>query len=372
MASVVSALSRIREYVGVTVVDLLLEDLRAALTGEAEIPPQNLIADVKFLGELYNYQMFEANVILDTLYMFILHSQANDPPYETFRIRLVCTLLETCGPYFDTASARRRLDRFLVYLQRYVLQKGIRLPVDVEYMLADTLELVRPNLKWPKTYEEACERVKKIESMKAVALPGDERLWKIEKQVEEDDDSDDDDDSSVSETTKESEDNQKKEQEDRRMRFEALEVDKELQKIIQESLNERKNVRPKPIPNPHALLKEAGIQRPKQPPTNVTPSPLGDAVKFTLLVRKGKQKAKEIIIPKENVNAFAKFQQQQGAQPLRSSQSEDEMADVKNFILNNVSSNQEPQRNFNKEYGISKFAQRTGRINKPLRKQSRS
>ena len=46
--------------------------------------------------------------------------------------RLVCTLLGTCGQYFSRGSVRRKLDRFLVYFQRYLLAKP-ELPLDVEF-----------------------------------------------------------------------------------------------------------------------------------------------------------------------------------------------------------------------------------------------
>lgn len=40
-----------------------------------------------------------------------------DPPEHLFRIRLVCTLLDTCGQYFDRGTSKKRLDCFLVYFQ---------------------------------------------------------------------------------------------------------------------------------------------------------------------------------------------------------------------------------------------------------------
>lgn len=68
-------------------------------------------------------------------------------------------MLETAGPYFETAVDRKRLDRFLLYLQWYILKKNTRLPVDLEFQLADTLDAIRPRLKWPQTFQEADERV---------------------------------------------------------------------------------------------------------------------------------------------------------------------------------------------------------------------
>lgn len=57
-----------------------------------------------------------------------------DPPADCFRIRMIITLLETCGHYFDRGSSKRKLDRFLVHFQRYILSKGA-LPLDIEFDL---------------------------------------------------------------------------------------------------------------------------------------------------------------------------------------------------------------------------------------------
>lgn len=40
-----------------------------------------------------------------------------DPPDHLFRIRLVCTLLDTCGHFFDRGNSKKRLDCFLIYFQ---------------------------------------------------------------------------------------------------------------------------------------------------------------------------------------------------------------------------------------------------------------
>lgn len=40
-----------------------------------------------------------------------------DMPDDFFRIRLVCTLLETCGACFDRGAAKKKLDFFLTFFQ---------------------------------------------------------------------------------------------------------------------------------------------------------------------------------------------------------------------------------------------------------------
>jgi hypothetical protein len=63
-----------------------------------------------------------------------------DPPEDFFRIRMIIILLQTCGHYFDRGSSKRKLDKFLLYFQRYVLNKG-PLPLDVEFEVQVSLPL---------------------------------------------------------------------------------------------------------------------------------------------------------------------------------------------------------------------------------------
>ena len=49
--------------------------------------------------------------------MHFLDPYSLDPHDNYFRIRLICTLLETCGQYFDHGSSRKRLDNFFIFFQ---------------------------------------------------------------------------------------------------------------------------------------------------------------------------------------------------------------------------------------------------------------
>ena len=42
---------------------------------------------------------------------------AFDPPDDFFRIRLVATVLETCGMFFNRGAAGKKLDYFLSFFQ---------------------------------------------------------------------------------------------------------------------------------------------------------------------------------------------------------------------------------------------------------------
>ena len=57
------------------------------------------------------------------------------------RLRLVCTLLDTCGAFFCKGKAGRRLDRFLAFFQRYLLAKPT-LPLDIDFDVQVSLEVM--------------------------------------------------------------------------------------------------------------------------------------------------------------------------------------------------------------------------------------
>jgi hypothetical protein len=69
--------------------------------------------------------------------------------FTVCRVRLVCTLLETCGSFFCKGKAGRRLDRFLAYFQRYLLAKPpLPLDIDFDVQVCNLLAGTRRNLSF--------------------------------------------------------------------------------------------------------------------------------------------------------------------------------------------------------------------------------
>ncbi|XP_077976967.1 regulator of nonsense transcripts 2-like isoform X2 [Glandiceps talaboti] len=179
VASLLAGLVPYHEEVGIQVVDGVLEEIRLGMEINHPKYNQRRVSIVKFLGELYNYRMVESSVIFKELYSFITFgvnlegpSTPIDPPEHLFRLRLVCTLLDTCGQYFDRGSSKKKLDCFFVYFQRYIwYKKQLELwnpdthpfPIDVEYMVSDTLEALRPKMKPPSNADEANQAVRDLE-----------------------------------------------------------------------------------------------------------------------------------------------------------------------------------------------------------------
>lgn len=70
-------------------------------------------AEFLFFGGLYDQEILP-----------LVHPSAPiDWPHSCFRIKLVCTLLQTCGHYFCRGSLKCKLDRFLLFFQRFIRAK---------------------------------------------------------------------------------------------------------------------------------------------------------------------------------------------------------------------------------------------------------
>jgi regulator of nonsense transcripts 2 len=167
-------LQRYHPEFAIAAVDQVLEDIRRGLETNVYKHNQRRIATVKFLGELYIYRLIGSGIVFDTLWLLATFAHPDgrpmpnqlcslDTPDDFFRIRLICILLDGCGMCFDRGSLKKKLDAFLTFFQLYVLCKD-ELPMDVDFMLSDTIEALRPKIVHFKTFEEAAEAVNEMMS----------------------------------------------------------------------------------------------------------------------------------------------------------------------------------------------------------------
>ncbi|XP_050079483.1 regulator of nonsense transcripts 2 [Anopheles maculipalpis] len=203
LADLLAGLNSYQERAVVRVIDTVLEDIRAGLEIHDNKLAQRRVAMVKYLGELYNYQLVDSDNILNTLYSIISFGvtlshdgppSIGDPPESLFRLKLACVLLDTCGQYFTAGENRRRLDYFLVFLQQYYWYKkshpyfatsssggigaGANLekkptpnagsnvkdlfPILIDHMYRECLKFLRPKLKLYTSFEQAKEAVQSL------------------------------------------------------------------------------------------------------------------------------------------------------------------------------------------------------------------
>jgi len=165
LAVLVGSLYRYHQESVIAVIDNLLEYITIGLEQNDFKFNQRRLAEVKYLGELYNYKMVDSPVIFDALYRIVTFGHPGgtptmdrlnplDMPDDYFRIRLVCTILDTCGVCFDRGPARKKLDFFLTFFQYYIHTKA-PLPMDIDFIIQDTFAFTRPQLKLATNFDEA-------------------------------------------------------------------------------------------------------------------------------------------------------------------------------------------------------------------------
>lgn len=206
VASLAAGLAQFHDEFGVQVVDMLLESIRTLLELHDSQYQQRLVMNIKYLGELYNYQLVDHAAIFSMLYTLITFGHhlkgtipadaaAEDPlisdetitaktpsvlpvsewnpldmPHESVRARLVCVLLDTCGSYFKRGSTKEKLDRFLIYFQRYLLGKT-HLSRDMIFTIDDLFASLRPRMRRFRSFNEAASAIGQLEESQRVKNP---------------------------------------------------------------------------------------------------------------------------------------------------------------------------------------------------------
>ncbi|KAF8702747.1 hypothetical protein HU200_032577 [Digitaria exilis] len=128
IALLTAGLSHYHHDFAVTVVDEVLEEIRVGLELNNYAMQQQRLAHMRFLGELYNYEYIDSSVVFETLYLLISFGHGTPEIWNS-----------------EFAAPQRKLDRFLLFFQRYALRKG-PLPLDVEFDVQDMFADLRPNM----------------------------------------------------------------------------------------------------------------------------------------------------------------------------------------------------------------------------------
>ncbi|KAK9322327.1 armadillo-type protein [Lipomyces orientalis] len=385
MTLIASCLMKYHQDFIVRIVDSTLEHIRVGLELNMFKYNQQRIAHVKYLGEMYNYRIVDSPTIFDTLYTIVGFGHEGgrpqpgrftplDPVDDYFRIRLVCTLLETCAAYFDRGSAKKKLDLFLGFFQYYVFTKLTPLPMEIEFNVHDTLQMLRPNLKVCSNLEEAATGL--TEAMTTAF--GELGLNHFEQEREEDDDErregadeDDDDDaeddeddeaaaaaegesggssedSSGESSNDDDDDEEEQEEEDedeeeedrgrgRSHPVEDEEFDREFSKMLAESLESRKSERRSAFDVPLPVMRSVQQQQQysvvdmtgknSEEPENRREPSFTKNVQFRLLTKRGnRQQIHTVEVPADSAIAVSTRMKQKAEQ--------EERQRIKNLVLN--------------------------------------
>lgn len=175
LAIMLGALYRFHTDFAISVMDDVLERITVGLELNDFKYNQRRIAEVKYVGELYIYRLVDSSLVFDTLFKILNYGHEGyiqpdkisplDLPDDFFRIRLVASLLETCGMYFEKGAVKKKLEFFLTFLQYYINVKD-PLPMDMEFVIQDLYSFLRPQWKLVLTdlgeasraFAEACNQ----------------------------------------------------------------------------------------------------------------------------------------------------------------------------------------------------------------------
>ncbi|GJM85594.1 hypothetical protein PR202_ga02060 [Eleusine coracana subsp. coracana] len=153
IALLTASLSRYHDDFAVAVVDEVLEEIRVGLELHDYGMQQRRLAHMRFLGELYSYKHIDSSVVFETLYLIIVFGHGTP---------------ETCGHYFSKGSSKRKLDKFLLHFQRYIISKG-PLPLDIEFDIQDLFAELRPNMSRYSSIEELNAAIVELEEKERAA-----------------------------------------------------------------------------------------------------------------------------------------------------------------------------------------------------------
>ncbi|KAJ5518784.1 suppressor 2 [Penicillium expansum] len=397
LAILVSALYRYHQDFVIGIVDNVLEQVTLGLEQNDFKFNQKRIAEIKYLGELYNYKMIDSPVIFDTLYRIITFGHEGgtpapgkismlDLPDDYFRLRLACTLLDTCGHCFDRGSAKKKLDFFLAFFQYYLFTKD-PLPMDVDFLVQDTYHSIRPQWKLATDGEEATRIFSEAVALNYNVQDSERPVEADEEDVESsssdedleedaipeiDEDQESSDEAEVGppsclhevrpinpfypskasgpnpeanyDSDSESEDEQivVTRQEEERDPVTEAEFDREFEKMMAESMDsrrfERKTVFDIPLP----------MKRPRENMPSPEPVPAEPVapktMAFSLMTKKGnKQQTRTIDLPSDSTFAIAMRSQQQADR--------EEQQRIKNLVLNYEAST-EPEPTESEQYPL--------------------
>ena len=103
------SLSSLQEDAVVRVVDGVLEDVRLGLELNISKMNQRRFSGLKFLGELYSYQLVESNVVFRTLYLMLQFGATIDGVLNIYSVTFTswshCSIIFMYDGYFCGLSA---------------------------------------------------------------------------------------------------------------------------------------------------------------------------------------------------------------------------------------------------------------------------
>ncbi|KAM3139094.1 hypothetical protein pb186bvf_008905 [Paramecium bursaria] len=144
------------------IVDGIMDEIQNGLEDNQINLRQRRITMIRMVGQLYDYQIIEQDLIFQILYLLIENGHEYgtskqqqdliDPPDDPFRINQAVNLIESL-PSFQK-KYKLKLIIYLINFQRYVLSKRY-LPQSVEFALLDLYEVIDVRLSKIRDIKQA-------------------------------------------------------------------------------------------------------------------------------------------------------------------------------------------------------------------------
>ena len=124
------------------------------------------------MSELFNYQILDYDQLFSILYVLIEYGHSEnisdniqemiDSKEDTFRVSLICTVLESTGEFLKWKKVRQRTWRYLLFFQRYILSKKY-LPMLLEFMLLDIMDQLAGWMQRYRDYDQVDQIIKQVQ-----------------------------------------------------------------------------------------------------------------------------------------------------------------------------------------------------------------
>ena len=225
-------------------INITLEQIRIGLERNDFNDNQHKILLSTLIGYFYLNKIINNEIVYYTMYMILLFNPdwsngvkeliADNPldsSVDTFRVLMIITILEICGTKLNKGKKKEKFDEFIQFLQIYILTKQY-LPLDVENRVTACLE----HLSQVTIYNDFHAALRDSRKYKGLNFEIEEEDKKEEEtQLQKKNESKEE---VKSESKPNAEDEDFKRKEERKIK--EINVDEEIQKIINESMNKAK------------------------------------------------------------------------------------------------------------------------------------
>ena len=223
-------------------INVILEEIRIGLERNDFNDNQHKLILSVIVGNFYLNNIITSELVFYILYMIITFnpqwSNMNkelmidnplDSPFDTFRIQMILKILDTCGKKLSSPKRKANLDKFIEFLQMYILSKQY-LSIEVENKIITCFD----KLGGYTIFNDFSSALKNSSAYEGLGQELDEELKQFEEKEEEKD-------KKVEIKTEEkkeeiNEDTNEFKRDEDKEDVKLMNFDEELQKIISESL----------------------------------------------------------------------------------------------------------------------------------------